>query len=138
MLKERPADLARLAEDFAANSFVSQIGKKVGVFSPAVNAAFRQYGWPGNVRELRNVIERAVILAPGETIETARIFLEELGSQRVDPSVTVGGHVWTLSSSKQSIFGAFLTVCRSLDEAARVLGIDPATLYRKRQKLGLI
>ncbi len=132
-LKERPADLARLAED-CRKYFAERIAKKVAVFSPAVNAAFRGYGWPGNLRELRNVIERAVILAPGESIELPDL-PEELGA-RVDSSVAVGARV-TIEQLEAEHIRRVLAVTRSLDEAARVLGIDPATLYRKRQKLGL-
>src|SRR5207237_583481 len=44
-------------------------GKRVTGYAPAVLAAFASYNWPGNLRELRNVVERAVILASGHTIE---------------------------------------------------------------------
>ena len=133
-LHERPGDLARLAESYR-RFFAVRLGKKLGAFSPAVAAAFAGYRWPGNLRELRNVIERAAILATGETIELHDL-PEEFGL-KPDPAVAVGARV-TLDQLEAEHIRRVLAMCRSLDEAARVLGIDPATLYRKRQKLGLL
>ncbi len=69
-LKDRPADIMRLAEG-ARRYFGSLAGKPHIAFSKAVLGALAGHPWPGNLRELRNVIERAVILAPGDTIELA-------------------------------------------------------------------
>jgi NtrC-family two-component system response regulator AlgB len=104
-------------------------------FSKEVSGAFAAYAWPGNLRELRNVIERAVILAPGETIELADL-PEEFSSQHRQASA-VGARV-TLEELEAEHIKRILAAARSLDEAARTLGIDPATLYRKRSKLGLL
>jgi NtrC-family two-component system response regulator AlgB len=133
-LRERPADLARFAESYR-RFFAARLGKKIGGFAPDVAAALAAYRWPGNLRELRNVIERAVILAAGETIELADL-PEEFGAQ-TDPALVVGARV-TLEALETEHIRKILTSARSLDEAARILGIDPATLYRKRQKLGLL
>lgn len=133
-LSERPGDMMRFAESYR-KFFAERVGKKVTAFSPAVKSAFAAYKWPGNLRELRNVIERAVILAPGETIELADL-PEEFGSH-VNPAVTVGARV-TLDALEAEHIRRILLASRNLDEAARTLGIDPATLYRKRQKLGLL
>jgi NtrC-family two-component system response regulator AlgB len=132
-LKERPEDLAPTAESYR-QFFAARLGKKIGAFAPAVTDAFAAYAWPGNLRELRNVIERAVILATGEGIELADL-PEEFGS-RPDPAVAVGARV-TLDALEAEHIRRLLASSRNLDEAARTLGIDPATLYRKRQKLGL-
>jgi NtrC-family two-component system response regulator AlgB len=95
----------------------------------------RAYPWPGNLRELRNVIERAVILAPGDTIELAD--LPEEFSAASAPTFAVGSRV-TLDELEAEHIRRILASTRNLDEAARTLGIDPATLYRKRAKLGLL
>jgi NtrC-family two-component system response regulator AlgB len=87
------------------------------------------------LRELRNVIERAVILASGETIEL-RDLPEEFGS-KPSPGVAVGARV-TIDELEAEHIRRVLAISRNLEEAARTLGIDPATLYRKRQKLGLL
>jgi len=105
------------------------------VFSPAVLEAFSRYPWPGNLRELRNVIERAVILAPGETVELADL-PEEFSTERRQASA-VGARV-TLDELEAEHIRRILAASRNLDEAAKTLGIDPATLYRKRSKLGLL
>jgi NtrC-family two-component system response regulator AlgB len=133
-LRDRPADLRRLA-DGARQYFASRSGKGNAVFSPAVSEAFARYPWPGNLRELRNVIERAVILAPGDTIELADL-PEEFSVERRQPSA-VGARV-TLEELEAEHIRRILAASRNLDEAAKTLGIDPATLYRKRSKLGLL
>ncbi len=133
-LCERPADLARLAESCRIY-FVARLGKKNLAFSSEVLAAFAGYAWPGNLRELRNVIERAVILAAGETIELRD--LPDEFRRPSQPGFVVGGRV-TIDDLEAEHLRRVLTNARNLDEAARILGIDPATLYRKRQKLGLV
>lgn len=104
-------------------------------FSPEVLTAFSRYAWPGNLRELRNVVERAVILAKSE-----RIQVDELPDEfRGEPVSMVGvGARATLDELETEHIRRILSVSRNLDEAARTLGIDPATLYRKRQRLGLV
>jgi len=133
-LVERPGDLLRFAESYR-KFFADGIGKKISGFSPDVIAAFTAYRWPGNLRELRNVIERAVILSLGNTIELSDL-PEEFGAKS-GPAVMVGARV-TLDALEAEHIRRTLATTRNLDEAARTLGIDPATLYRKRQKLGLV
>ncbi len=133
-LKERPGDLARYAENYR-RFFAARLSKKISTFSPAVQSAFAGYHWPGNLRELRNVIERATILASGEQIELCDL-PEEFGIP-ADPAIAVGARV-TLEALEAEHLRRILAVSRNLDDAARTLGIDPATLYRKRQKLGLL
>ncbi len=133
-LRDRPADLARLAESYR-RFFAAQLGKKVERFSPDVRAAFGAYPWPGNLRELRNVIERAVILAAGPAIE--RCDLPDEFRVQPAPGIAVGARV-TIDALEAEHIRRVLALSRNLDEAARTLGIDPATLYRKRQKLGLL
>lgn len=133
-LLERPGDLLRFAESYR-KFFADRIGKKISGFSPDVIAAFTAYRWPGNLRELRNVIERAVILSLGNTIELSDL-PEEFGA-KTGPTVMVGARV-TLDALEAEHIRRTLATTRNLDEAARTLGIDPATLYRKRQKLGLV
>ncbi len=132
-LRDRPGDRQRLAESYLA-FFSARIGKHAKNFSPAVAAAFAGYAWPGNLRELRNVIERAVILAAGATIELADLPEDFHGP--ANSAVVVGAPV-TLEAVEAEHIRRILAGSGTLDEAARTLGIDPATLYRKRQKLGL-
>ncbi len=133
-LHERPGDLARFAESYR-KFFAASVRKKLTAFSPAALTALAGYPWPGNLRELRNVIERATILASGETIELCDL-PEEFGTP-ADPTVAVGARV-TLDALEAEHLRRILALSHNLDDAARTLGIDPATLYRKRQKLGLL
>ncbi len=88
------------------------------------------YSWPGNLRELRNVIERAVILSGGDQIQAADL------SESILPvsEVRIGGNV-TLAQIENEHIKRVIGNSKSLEEAAVVLGIDPATLYRRRKKL---
>ena len=133
-LRERPADLARFAESYR-KFFAARLGKKITTFAPAVAAAFAGYKWPGNLRELRNVIERATILSAGETVELCDLPDELRGA--ADPAIAVGARV-TLDALEAEHLKRIVALSRNLDDAAKTLGIDPATLYRKRQKLGLL
>jgi NtrC-family two-component system response regulator AlgB len=132
-LRDRPADILRMAEG-ARRYFASRAGKGQLGFSDAVIKAFTAYTWPGNLRELRNVIERAVILAPGDKIELADLPEDLSGSST--PAVAVGARV-TLEELEAEHIRRIVATCRNLEDAAHTLGIDPATLYRKRVKLGI-
>ncbi|MDR0353447.1 MAG: sigma-54 dependent transcriptional regulator [Opitutaceae bacterium] len=133
-LKDRPGDLMRMATR-ALGFFRARMGKRLKGFAPEVSEAFVRYSWPGNLRELRNVIERAAILASGDTIELAD--LPENFQPQSDARIAVGARV-TLDELEAEHIRRILASMKSLDEAARTLGIDPATLYRKRQKMGLL
>jgi two-component system, NtrC family, response regulator AlgB len=132
-LRDRPQDFARFAAIYL-DFFGRKMGKQVKGYSLEVSEAFGRYEWPGNLRELRNVVERAVILSAGEQIELED--LPEEFSGGLDARVVVGGRV-TLDALEAEHIRRVLGQTKTLDDASKVLGIDPATLYRKRQKLGL-
>jgi len=69
-LRERPEDLPALAERFLAQ-VAERLGRPKKRLAPDAEAALARHAWPGNARELRNLIEQAVVLAPGEEIEAA-------------------------------------------------------------------
>jgi len=129
-LRERVNDIERLAL-MQLRFIAGHSGKGVRSFSAAALEAMRQYAWPGNVRELRNVIERAVILSNAEFIEP-----EDL-SDHIQPGseIRLGGKV-TLEAIEAEHIRRVVANTRTLEEAAAILGIDPATLYRKRKKQG--
>ena len=66
-LRERAEDIPLLVEHFIADLAI-EYGKRAKTVTPAAMARLKTYRWPGNVRELRNVIERVVIMAPGDEI----------------------------------------------------------------------
>lgn len=71
-LRTRPEDLIRFAEHYAKH-FAAQCGRSAPVFTPDAMSSLRDYPWPGNLREMRNAVERAVILADGNTITAANL-----------------------------------------------------------------
>jgi DNA-binding NtrC family response regulator len=83
-LRDRPGDVALLAQHFLEVS-ARRAKKPVRAIAPAAMQALSRYAWPGNVRELENVIERAVIVARGDTITEVDRFLNGEGERpRVD------------------------------------------------------
>ena len=89
------------------------------------------YAWPGNVRELRNAMERAVILWPSPVIEP-QAFPEKIAGSK-DRGPYVGGP-FTLEELEEAHISTILSQGKTQEEAARVLGIDSSTLWRKRKR----
>jgi NtrC-family two-component system response regulator AlgB len=134
-LRERPADLLKIARN-CLEFFACQCAKPVRAFSPEAQAALRSYAWPGNLRELSNVVERAVILASGETIEVHDLpeKLAPNSAARQAGGVQLGAKV-SLEELEAEHIARVVGQTASFEEAARILGINPATLYRKRKKI---
>jgi NtrC-family two-component system response regulator AlgB len=107
--------------------------KKIVGFTEGAVAALRGYPWPGNVRELRNVIERAAILCGADTIDMDHL---PSGFSPRSASPELGDPI-PLERLEELHIRRVLASSRSLDDAAAVLGIDPATLWRKRKKYGI-
>jgi NtrC-family two-component system response regulator AlgB len=133
-LHERPSDILELT-DIYLSFFAKQLGRKAMELDTTAKQQFVDYPWPGNLRELRNVIERTMILADGETIAVKDLPIDLQGTQ--DPTHTTGALI-TLEALESAHIRRVVAKTNSLDEAATVLGIDPATLYRKRKKLELL
>jgi NtrC-family two-component system response regulator AlgB len=127
-LRRRPRDIVGLAEHLL-RFFARQTGKPITGFSEAARSAMAQYGWPGNVRELRNAIERGVILSKGPAIDLAHLPVQL--TQPSTPRVELGAPV-TLEDLEAEHIRRVVAQAPSLDQAAAILGIDPSTLYRKR------
>jgi two-component system, NtrC family, response regulator AlgB len=138
-LRHRPADLLRFAKDYLS-FFAGQLGRQITGFSEEGRRALSQHPWPGNLRELRNAIERAAILTRGTLIEA-----EDLPQPSHFPTTTLStngtspgiGGEHSLEEIQQAHLAKVLGWAPSLDSAAKVLGIDKATLYRKRKRLGM-
>lgn len=131
-LRERGEDILVLADRFLAR-FVSDYGRPARAFSEAARGALLSYNWPGNIRELRNVIERASIICPQVEIDVSHL---GLGDQPSANSPRVGAQL-SLEELEKAHIGAVLSASDTLDQAARTLGIDSSTLYRKRKQYNL-
>jgi NtrC-family two-component system response regulator AlgB len=129
-LRERPEDIVPLATRFLA-SFARATRRPAPRLSSAAQAALAAYPWPGNVRELRNAIERAVILWPAQIIEPGA-FPERI-EQQVSKVPWIGGD-FTLEDVEREHIARVMQRAPTLEEAARILGIDSSTLYRKRKR----
>ncbi len=131
-LCERPDDIEAIAGNMLA-FFGAQNHKRFAGFSAEAVAALKNYGWPGNIRELRNVIERAAILCQGEYIGTEH--LPEAMAPRNE--MTELGAMVSLDKIEEAHIRRVIAATRSLQEAADILGIDQATLWRKRKQYGI-
>ena len=129
-LRERPEDILPLARHFLA-FFARAAARRPPELSPAAAQALAAYAWPGNVRELRNAIERALILWPAPVLEPAA-FPERIAAQPPSGPRLGGDH--TLEAIEREHILRVVARASSLDDAARILGIDASTLYRKRKK----
>lgn len=138
-LRERPRDLKEFAEKFAT-FFAGMSGRKLDGFSNDATTRLLSHQWPGNLRELRNAIERAVILTRGPKIEADDLPAPTtvVSSDSDDEfSQIVPGASYSIEELETEHIRRILARARTLQEAAEILGIDQATLYRKRKKIGL-
>jgi transcriptional regulator with GAF, ATPase, and Fis domain len=129
-LRERLEDIPLLVWAFI-NEFGEKMGKKITRVTKQDMASLQRYHWPGNVRELRNVIEYAVIVSQGETLLLRQP--ESNGHQK-------NGILTLAEAETRQIRQALLqTGWRIKGEggAAKLLGVNPSTLYSRMQKLGI-
>src|SRR5436309_9141930 len=98
-LRDRQEDLPMLADHFMAE-FAREYGRRVKSFDPGARSVLQQYPWPGNVRELRNVIERLMIMVPGETIGSTDLSFLDPGALQRAPSTEPAAERQTLHEAR--------------------------------------
>ena len=130
-LRERPADIDALAEQFAGAAAV-KFGKPQLRLSEAARFLLRSHPWPGNVRELENVIERAAILSDGEILPA---HLPHVPPQAVSPAGAASLNVHELE--RKAIEEALRRHGGNRTRAARELGISLRTLQYRLKEYGL-
>ncbi|HET6604512.1 MAG TPA: sigma-54 dependent transcriptional regulator [Xanthomonadaceae bacterium] len=136
-LRERREDVLDLAGRFLSQ-FAHSYRRPARGFTEAARDALIGHDWPGNIRELRNLIERAVILCPDEHIDTRHLAIN--GESRRAPATALNGRIGTdqsLEALERAHIQAVIANASTLEAAARTLGIDASTLYRKRKQYGL-
>jgi NtrC-family two-component system response regulator AlgB len=154
-LRERPSDIAPLAEHLLLE-LASLHNRPARTFSAEAMRMLITYPWPGNIRELRNAVERAVLLSTspeilpdvlpmkvvstgsqGEPTQTDRTPLAAtLAVPAAEPQAC--GAMPTLDEVEEAHIRHVLDICPNLEEAAKTLGIDQTTLYRRRKRYGLV
>lgn len=129
-LRSRREDIPALAEYFLARHGRA-LNPAIRGIAPDALERLQRYDWPGNVRELEGVIQRGLVLATGEVITLA-----DLPADLRPAPASLGGMPWpagtTLEEVESSWIRHVLAHCGgNRTQAARQLGIDPSTLWRK-------
>ncbi len=154
-LRERGDDVLLLSAHFL-RKFSGKLGKTISGISDQAKQLLSAYPWPGNIRELEHVIERACVLCNGSTISTEHLPLEVSAyRQQQMPTAAIPLGIITASSSPATALtgsGAVTSETNPVTEriltalskaggnkakAARLLGMDRSTLYRKVRELGI-
>jgi DNA-binding NtrC family response regulator len=137
-LRERKDDLPLLIQAFITE-FNTRNQKSIAGVDPDAMRLLDQYGWPGNVRELRNVIERAIILAPGPFIEPKYLPPPLTEDRPVEqrPQVALAPGTTVEEAERRLIMMTLEHTRDNKTRAAEILGISLKTLHNKLNKLRL-
>src|SRR2546423_4817 len=139
-LREREQDVILLAEHFIVE-FAREYGRRAKHFDPGAATGLRSYRWPGNVRELRNVIERLMIMVPGDTITLADLeFLEGASMAAAEPegTPTLSLHDARERFERDFILRALAAQQGNISRTAEILGVERSNLYRKMRAFGIV
>ncbi len=145
-LRERREDIPLLAQHYLAH-YAAQYQKTDRALSPQALAGLMARDWHGNVRALRHACERAVILAPGEQFELADFALQRApqasAASPLAPAVTADSAeaspaLLPLSERERAALEEAMQAAQgNISQAARLLGLSRAALYRRLEKYGL-
>jgi DNA-binding NtrC family response regulator len=129
-LCERTQDIPLLA-DYFVKKYNGRYGQHTKLLESGVKA-MQVYSWPGNVRQLQHMIERLSILAPQHRIDDVAV---KEAIETMDSRVEAGE---TLAETEADQIRRVLAACKNnKSRAAKVLGIERKTLYRKLERMGL-
>jgi DNA-binding NtrC family response regulator len=135
-LRKRREDILALADHFLQKCN-GEMKKRVTSIEPAALERFRNYSWPGNIRELQNVLERAVVLAAGNTI-THDLLPPQLSQRRkeeISPGIELEAAV---RKFKRDFIAQTLSLTdHNQSQAAKLLGIQRTYLNRLIKELGM-
>jgi formate hydrogenlyase transcriptional activator len=135
-LRERRDDIPRLVRHFT-QQFARRMGRRIETIPSAIMDALVRYTWPGNVRELQNVVERAVILSPGPSLQVP---VNDLQAAAEEAAGATAAAVTLADAEREHILGALREtgwVVGGPKGAAARLGMKRSTLFKKMQKLDI-
>jgi DNA-binding NtrC family response regulator len=136
-LRDRPGDIPLLARHFAEQAALRAERGRVSLTDGAL-AHLAAQPWPGNVRELENTIERAVILASGDTLDVSAVAAPRAAPATSGLTTFTGDHVPTLDELERAHILKVLELCEGQKtKAAQLLGINRTTLWKKLRQYGL-
>jgi two-component system nitrogen regulation response regulator NtrX len=137
-LRDRPDDILLLAQHFMTE-LSREYGRRPKQFDAGAAAGLRSCRWNGNVRELRNVVERLMIMVPGDTIRLSDLsFLD--GAAIVDleePGPVAPLHEARDRFEREYILKALAAQHGNISRTAEVLGVERSNLYRKMRGFGI-
>jgi two-component system nitrogen regulation response regulator NtrX len=143
-LRERREDIPLLARHFIV-TLSAEHGKRPKELSPEVQALLTGLPWPGNVRELRNIIERLVIMTPGERIEAGHLPAPLVEGVAPPPENSAGALVDfpSLAEAREDFEKRYIwkkyQECRgNMSRTAEALQVERSNLYRKMKGYGLL
>jgi two-component system nitrogen regulation response regulator NtrX len=140
-LRERDEDIPLLADHFMAE-FAREYGRRLKSFDLGARATLRHYEWPGNVRELRNVIERLMIMVPGDAVWAEDLgFLGQAGTRPSDTALAAVPGL-TLHDARERferdlILRTLAEQQGNMSRTAEVLGVERSNLYKKMRGFGI-
>ena len=143
-LRDRQEDISLLADHFMA-MLAREYGRRAKTFEPDAIVALRQYAWPDNVRELHNVVERLMIMVPGERISSRDLsFLDQgLAPGHGVPTEEAGAAgATTLHEARDRFEAEYIRRAvadqqGNISRTADLLGIERSNLYRKMRGFGI-
>jgi two-component system nitrogen regulation response regulator NtrX len=141
-LRDRQEDIPLLADHFMA-MLAREYGRRPKTFDPDALVALQQYSWPGNVRELRNLVERLMIMVPGERISARDISFLDVGAiTAADTATRQPAQIGPLHDARDQfereyILRALAAQQGNISRTAEMLGIERSNLYRKMRGFGI-
>jgi two-component system, NtrC family, nitrogen regulation response regulator NtrX len=138
-LRDRDNDIALLAEHFMVE-FAREYGRRPKRLDAGAATGLRSYRWPGNVRELRNVIERLMIMVPGDTIALGDLaFLDgAVATQDAPGAPALPLHEARDRFERDYILRALAAQNGNISRTAEALGVERSNLYRKMRAFGIV
>jgi two-component system repressor protein LuxO len=135
-LRERGDDILLLARHFLKTAAKQEL-KNFRGFDEDAEHSLRAHPWPGNVRELENVVRYAVIMNTGETVTAPMLNIREKPHGGAPALSQTPQDIKTLLEVERLAIESALKICGgNISEAARRLGINPATIHRKQKQWG--